>query len=122
MLSSTVTWQQEKEHRRQKALERHWELHRLYKENRFLFERKCRKMIEDFINSVEDPEIREKLWDLQKAWDKRMQKAGSNHNRFVLAQSFFWDHFYEKWLPTLKGASESLSKNALQATVRLVRK
>ena len=110
MQSYRVTWQEEKEIRREKALAKHWELHKLYKQNRFLFERKCRRMIEDFINGIEDQNLKNKLWEIQRAWDKRMKNAGSNHNRLVLAQSFFWDHFYEKWLPTIKNACESLNQ------------
>ena len=58
-------------------------------------------MIEEVISGVLDEEQMNGLRSLQESWDKRMKGAGSNHNRFVLAQSFFWEHFHEVWHPAI---------------------
>lgn len=96
------TWMEKKEEREKRALEEHERLHTLFKENRFAFELERKRMIKEVIDSVEDEQSREKLLAFQAEWDKRMKGAGSAHNRFVLAQTFFWEHVHEKWLPTLK--------------------
>jgi len=53
-------------------------------------------------DSEGDEDQRQKLKALQADWDRKMRGAGSRHNRFVLAQTFFWDHFYEKWHPSVQ--------------------
>jgi len=100
-------WDKEREEREREAAETHAALHKLFVEDRFSFERERKRMIDDLINSVEDEGRRKALRSLQATWDKRMKGAGSEHNRFVLAQSLFWEHFYEKWLPALKKLTSS---------------
>ncbi len=95
-------WQQEREERRQKALKEHQRLHRLFKENRFAFEKWRQQAIKDLIESAPDPQLRAKLWKQQEEWDRRMKGAGSHQNRFVLAKTFFWAHFFEKWMPAIE--------------------
>jgi len=95
-------WSQEKEQREKVSLERHARLSKLFKENRFAFELERKKRITDLINRVEDPEQRQRLWSIQTDWDKKMKNAGSEHNRYVLARTFFWEHFHDKWQPTLQ--------------------
>ncbi|RLB13800.1 MAG: hypothetical protein DRG63_09640 [Deltaproteobacteria bacterium] len=97
-----LKWQEERERSREQALAKHHELHKLYKENPFVFEMKRKKAIEDLINSAQDPELRKRLWDMQRRWDQRMRSAGSAHNRFILAQTLFWDHLVNEWVPTLQ--------------------
>jgi len=92
----------EKEEWKKEAIERHARLHRLFVEDRMAFERERKRLIDDFINNVEDKGKRERLRALQKSWDIKMKHAGSEHNRFVLAQTIFWDHFYEKWYPAIQ--------------------
>jgi len=95
-------WQQKREQRRKKALEEHQRLHRLFKEDRFAFEKWRKQAIRDLIESAPDSELRAKLWKQQKEWDRKMKGAGSPQNRFVLAKTFFWAHFFEKWMPAIE--------------------
>jgi len=92
---------EERERARSVSLQRHQRLARLFREDRLAFERERKRMIREFLESVKDPELREKLWALQRSWDKRMKGAGSEHNRFVLAQAFFWEHVQTQFLPAL---------------------
>lgn len=96
-----LNWRQDKAKREKEALERHARLSRLFKKDRFAFERERKRMIDEIICNVKDEDQACTLRDLQAKWDKRMKNAGSNHNRFVLAQALFWEHFHETWHPTL---------------------
>ena len=101
--------EEKKEQRRKEALERHAQLHKLFVEDRLGFERERKRIIDEFINSVEDEERRNRLRDLQDSWDTKMRHAGSAHNKFVLAQTFFWKNFYEVWYPAIQEANLSLN-------------
>ncbi|MFH1488665.1 MAG: DUF3135 domain-containing protein [Pseudomonadota bacterium] len=94
--------QEKKEARKKKALDQHASLHRLFVEDRLAFERERKRMIDDVIARAGSEEERQKLRALQNSWDKKMRGAGSAHNRFVLAQTFFWEHFHEKWQPSIQ--------------------
>ena len=96
------TWEEAKEKRRQEALERHARLHKLFQEDRLAFERERKNAIQDLINGVRDKATKDQLLQMQASWDKRMRGAGSAHNRFVLAQTFFWDHFHNVWNPRMQ--------------------
>jgi hypothetical protein len=39
-----------------------------------------------------------------------MKHAGSRANRFVLAQTFFWEHFEEVWHPAINELSALLNR------------
>jgi len=104
-----MNWVEEKEERRQKALEEHARLHQLFVEDRLSFERERKRMIESVVKSARSEEEKEKLKALQTKWDKRMKGAGSQENRFVLAQMFFWEHFQEKFNPTLQNLNTVLN-------------
>ena len=95
-------WEEEKEKRVKESLERHVRLSKLFNEDRLSFERERKRMIDGVIESVEDEGQRQRLRSLQESWDKKMRGAGSKHNRFVLAQTFFWEHFYEVWQPAIQ--------------------
>ena len=97
-----INWEEDKKKREEEALKRHARLSRLFKENRFAFELERKKMIDEVINSPDDEEQRKSLRALQDSWDKKMKGAGSRHNRFVLAQTFFWEHFHEVWQPSIQ--------------------
>lgn len=103
-------WNEDKEKREQEALERHERLTRLFREDRFAFERERKRLIEEVINSTDDPSQRQRLTELQETWNRRMKGAGSTHNRFVLAQAFFWEHVREIWQPALQDAHRALSR------------
>lgn len=95
-------WTAEKEKRKEKALEDHARLHKLFVEDRLSFERERKRSIDELINSVEDEKQRENLRALQESWDNKMRTAGSKYNRFVLAQFLFWKHVNESYLPMMK--------------------
>ncbi len=97
-----MTWQEEKARRETAARETHARLSRFFREDRFAFERERKRLIEDVINSVDDEGMRLRLRALQDSWDRKMKGAGSPHNRFVLARTFFWEHFHEAWQPSLE--------------------
>ncbi|MBW1702951.1 MAG: DUF3135 domain-containing protein [Deltaproteobacteria bacterium] len=97
----SLKWAEEKDKREKEALERHATLSRLFRKDRFAFERERKRMIDEVIGSVKDEEQRNRLRALQERWDKIMKSAGSKHNRFVLAQTFFWEHFHETWHPAI---------------------
>ena len=91
-----------REQRRKRALEEHQRLSRLFREDRFAFERQRREAIKNLIESAPDPEVRKRLWELQARWDQRMKAAGSAQNRLALAKVLFWDHVLNKWMPKLQ--------------------
>ena len=95
-------WQEDKEERKRTSLENHSRLSNLFKEDRLAFDRERKRLIEEVIQSAGNEGQKEKLRALQASWDKRMRGAGSAHNRFVLAQTFFWDHFHNTWLPGIQ--------------------
>lgn len=97
-----LNWAEERERIRKEALEEHERLHRLFIEDRLSFERERKQAIDNLINSQEDPEARRRMRELQSTWDRRMRNAGSRQNRFVLAQTFFWEHFHDVWHPAIK--------------------
>jgi len=96
-----LKWGEEKGKREKESLENHARLSKLFKEDRFAFERERKRMIDEIINSVEDEEQRDRLRAFQESWDKKMRSAGSRHNRFVQAQTFFWEYFHETWHPSI---------------------
>jgi len=103
-------WEEARQKIRKEALEEHDRLSRLFREDRLAFERERKRMIDDLINNVEDQEQRNRLRSFQEAWDKKMRGAGSEHNRFVLAQAFFWEHFHEVWHPTIQKLNAILNE------------
>lgn len=90
------------ENTRKEALEEHARLHKLFKEDRFAFERERKRMVEEVINGAKDTKQRKKLKALQESWDRKMKNAGSAHNRFVLAQHLFVEHVNKVWNPTME--------------------
>lgn len=92
----------EKDKREIRALEKHARLSRLYREDRFAFERERRRLIDEVISSAKDEKLRVRLRSFQESWDRKMRGAGSGHNRFVLAQRLFWEHFHETWKPHIQ--------------------
>ncbi len=106
-----LNWEKDRQKREKKALERHARLHKLFLENRFAFERERKRIIDDFLDSIEDEERINKLRAIQKSWDNKMRHAGSAHNRLVLAQTIFWSHFYDKWCPAIQQVNHILNGN-----------
>ena len=98
----SLRWKEQKAEREKRSLERHARLSSLFREDRLAFERERKSMIDEVINSAEDEELRNRLRALQECWDKKMRGAGSRHNRFVLAQTIFWEHFNEVWHPAIR--------------------
>ena len=79
--------QEKRETRREAALERHKHLSALFRTDRLGFERERRRMIHELIESAEDEALKKKLLDFQANWDRKMEGAGSQHNRFIKAKS-----------------------------------
>lgn len=102
-----MPWMQEKEKRENESLERHRQLSHLFEKDRLSFERERRRMIAEVIDSAGSEDLKDRLRQIQATWDKRMKQAGSPHNRYVLAQTFFWEHFYDVWQPALKDLSDT---------------
>lgn len=96
-----LCWEEKQEKVRKEALEEHARLHKLFKEDRFAFELERKRMINEVINGAKDEKQREKLRAMQESWDRKMKKAGSAHNRFVLAQHLFWEHVNKVWNPAM---------------------
>jgi hypothetical protein len=95
-------WAEERKKWRRDSLEEHARLSKLFKDDRFAFENERKRRIDELINSARDDEVRDRLRALQNSWDMKMRNAGSKHNRFVLAQSLFWNHVYEVWQRALQ--------------------
>ncbi|MCF8061797.1 MAG: DUF3135 domain-containing protein [Deltaproteobacteria bacterium] len=110
MEPTTVSWESEKEKREQEALERHSRLAKLFREDRFSFERERRRMIEEVIESAEDDDRKARLRAFQEGWNRRMKNAGSRQNRFVLARAFFWEHFHGVWQPAIEELNRVLNR------------
>ena len=85
--------QKELEEVRKKNEKNLLDLFHLHKKNRFMFEQKSKQLIKEEIEN--SPGNREKLRKTQDNWDRIMKGAGSEYNRFVLAQSIFCKHIFE---------------------------
>ncbi len=120
MVEIMSNWFEEKEKRERASLDKHYRLSKLFKEDRFSFEKERKKMIEELINSNSDEDTKDHLWKLQAAWDKKMKGSASPHNRFILAQTFFWNHFHEVWAPTIKTVNRSLNQKPVKKRLRIV--
>jgi hypothetical protein len=114
-------WQEEKMKREREALERHAQLHKLFREDRLAFERERKRILDEFFDGIEDKEMRNKLKGLQRSWDTKMKHAGSAHNRFVLAQTVFWNHVHDKWSPALKQFESILEAKPDRPPLRVVK-
>ena len=105
----TTTWEEKRTKWKEEAEQRHARLAKLFHKDRFAFERERKRLIEEVINKAGRKEVREKLRALQSEWDRKMKGAGSSQNRFILAQTFFWEHFHEKWHPAIKAFDSQLN-------------
>jgi len=103
-----LTWEPDREKRRQEALERHQRLSTLFREDRLTFERERQRMIDEIIDSAGDDGLKARLISMQSQWNRRMRGAGSPNNRLVLAKSFFWDHFHRVWQPAIEKMHQAL--------------
>ena len=117
----TLKWEKEKKSREKASLEKHTRLSELFRKDRFAFEQERKRMINEVINSAEDEGQRKRLKNLQASWDKKMRGAGSRYNRLVLAQTFFWDHFYENWLPAIKRFDLQVNSKSVRPSLKLVK-
>ena len=97
-----MNWAESREQREKEAMEEHERLHKLFKENRFAFELERKRAIEKIINSARTGQEKEKLRALQASWDNRLKNAGTKDNRFIMAQTMFWDHFNNVWTPAIQ--------------------
>lgn len=98
-----------------RTLKWHDKMARLFTEDRLAFERERKRLLEEFFNGIKDDDERRRLRDIQAAIDQKMNHAGSEHNRFVLIQTMFWDHFHNVWQPGIQKIS-ALLKNLIKKT------
>ena len=117
----TLKWEKEREKREKASLEKHTRLSELFRKDLFAFEQERKRMINKVINSAGDEAQKKRLKDMQASWDKRMRGAGSKYNRFVMAQTLFWDHFYENWLPAIKKFDLHLNAKPTRPSLKLVK-
>ena len=87
----------------------HKRLSKLFRENPEEFEAERVCMIEELIENA-PPEQQLKLRAIQAKWDATMKKAGSESNRLAMAQSMFWNNFFDEWKPTFDKLNSSLNK------------
>ncbi|MDY6863233.1 MAG: DUF3135 domain-containing protein, partial [Thermodesulfobacteriota bacterium] len=104
-----LKFEKEKEERKREALKRHERLHKLFTQDRLAFERERKMIIDESINSVKDEKLRGRLRVLQESWDRKMRNAGSENNRFVLAQTFLWSHIFEVFMPEINRLNKLLN-------------
>ena len=104
-----LNWEEERKAAEDQAIAEHKRLHKLFSNNPFAFEIERRKMINEIIESARSKDQKNKLRAIQKSWDNKIKKAGSKHNRFVFAQSLFWDHVENIWNPFIQQSSKELS-------------
>lgn len=100
---------EEKEAREESALKEHARMHKLFKENRFMFELEVRKQVEEAITSA-PPDMQPRLREIQAKWQNTMKGAGSKHNRLVLAEHMLMEHFTFIFSPALNWASVELKR------------
>lgn len=105
---SQLQWEEEKEERKAEYLARHKRMAGLFVNDRLAFERERKRLFDEFFEGIEDEGMRVRLQALQNSYEEKMRHAGSAHNRFVLAQTFFWDHFHKIWQPGIQRMSARL--------------
>ena len=103
-----LRWQEEKETRQEESLKWHARMAALFVDDRLAFERERKRLLDEFFNGIEDGDECRRLRALQASFDHKMRHAVSAHNRFVLAQTVFWDHFHKVWQPGIQGVSDQL--------------
>ena len=96
-----------KQKRLDQYIKEHERLHKLFVENRFLFELERKNEIENCINQSRNKEQREDLEKLQNKVDKILKNSGSIHNRFVLMKMLLWDQFHDQFRPILNQFSKT---------------
>jgi hypothetical protein len=109
-------WEEEKEQRRAEYRKRHAQMARLFVEDRLAFERERKRLLDEFFSGIENEDMRRWLRTLQSSFEEKMKHAGSDHNRFVLAQTIFWDHFHKTWLPGIEKMNALLKSLAAKAS------
>ncbi len=92
-------------------LHEHARLAELFTTDRFAFELERKRLIEENLKSLNCPKQQARAKELQKKWDRILQGAGSEHNRFVLMQMLFWDHIFDVFLPTLESLRQESVKD-----------
>jgi hypothetical protein len=107
-------WEEEKEQRKAESMKRHAQMAGLFLEDRLAFERERKRLLDEFFAGIENEDIRKQLHAFQASFEEKMKHAGSAHNRFVVAQTIFWNHFHETWQPGIDKMITSLKSLAIQ--------
>jgi len=104
----TTGWEDKKKIWKQNSQDEHEQMSRLFRENRFSFELERKKKISACINNAPNLKKKEELQEIQNNIDRILNNSGSEHNRFVLMQMFFWDQVKGQFNPRLKDYKEKL--------------
>ena len=88
--------------REQEALAEHARLSKLFKEDPAAFEIERRRLIVGAIAQCMDSKRKKRLEKSQKEFDRIMRGAGSDVNRFNMAQAPFWHKVINEFLPMLQ--------------------
>jgi uncharacterized protein DUF3135 len=96
----------EQEERERICLKEHDRLAELFQKDRLSFERERKRLIEDIIAAAPGEKYRANLTLMQLRVDKILGAAGSQHNRFVMMQTLFWDHIVNVWIPALNRCTQ----------------
>ncbi len=111
-----------KRQREERALAEHEYMSKLFKENRFTFEQRRKRLIDECINNVDDERLKEKLKQTQDKINHVMNRAKTPHNRLLLMKMLFLDQVYNEFLPALHMIRDTTQdiKQELKPKLKLV--
>ena len=92
-----IDWDSERKKTEKEALKEHARLSKLYNEDSLSFELERKRMIDKVINGAKDEAQKERLRNLQEAWDENMKNAGEGGKRLFHAQNVFWKSVEDIW-------------------------
>jgi hypothetical protein len=75
---------------------------KLFRDDRFGFERERKRLLEEVIAGSPSEKSRDNLRALQENWNRVMRGAGSNQNRLVMSHVLLQDHVANVHIPTLR--------------------
>ena len=91
------------------CLDEHEHLANLVNNDRFSFEQKRKRLIEENIANQHYDITLNNLRSTQKKIDNILSGAGSQHNRFAMMQALFWDYIVSVWIPALNDCKRELA-------------
>lgn len=91
--------------RHEQYLAEHSRLARLFATDRFAFELERKRILQENIDEMCNPQQRKAE---QKKLDKMLKGIGSGENRFALIQALLWHHMINNWQPKIERCSTAL--------------